>query len=94
MTKCISIFLTAADEVVESGREMARLKQSKVAQYKEKRTVTPIQGVLHKFRSDKKHSRNKMQSLGSLKVGVREQRVLTCKRIDFCFKKYILMINE
>ncbi|XP_037799361.1 breast cancer type 2 susceptibility protein homolog isoform X2 [Penaeus monodon] len=58
----------AADEVVESGREMARLKQSKVAQYKEKRTVTPIQGVLHKFRSDKKHSRNKMQSLGSLKV--------------------------
>ncbi|XP_047483960.1 breast cancer type 2 susceptibility protein homolog [Penaeus chinensis] len=58
----------AADEVVESGREMARLKQRKVAQYKEKRPVTPIQGVLHRFRSDKKHSRIKMQSLGSLKV--------------------------
>lgn len=70
--KFISTLLTAADEVVESGREMARLKQGKVARYKEKRHVTPIQGVLHRFRSDKKHSRIKMQSLGSLKVRIRE----------------------
>ncbi|ROT80556.1 putative breast cancer type 2 susceptibility protein-like isoform X2, partial [Penaeus vannamei] len=66
----------AADEVVESGREMARLKQGKVARYKEKRHVTPIQGVLHRFRSDKKHSRIKMQSLGSLKMDLSELRKL------------------
>ncbi|XP_069162628.1 breast cancer type 2 susceptibility protein-like isoform X2 [Procambarus clarkii] len=56
------------DAEVAAEREMLRLKQIKIIRSKETVRVQPIQGSLHKIRSERKMERRPLQSLGALKI--------------------------